>query len=108
MDIKVYLKDLDDIAKREVERLWEMRDSLDCVSEATLPILIQYGVTYSLIQKLTASMDITGDSKELDKSITRLDKMQKILIQYTKLLKLDKVKENEPKNKFAQFLMKKK
>lgn len=108
MDIKSYLKPLDDVAKREVERIWEMRDSLDGVSEATFPILVQYGQTYSIIQKLSASMDVSGDSKELDKTLARLDKMQKILLSYIKVLKLDKAKENEPKNKFAKLLLGKK
>lgn len=107
MDVKAYFKDLDDVARKEAERLWEMKDNLDGVSEATLPIVKQYATTYSLIQKMTNQLNSDDDIPNIDKMIGRLDKMQKMLIQYAKLLKLDRAKENEPKNKFAQFLMRK-
>lgn len=105
MDTKEYFKDLDAVAKAEAERLWELRDDLEGVSEATLPMVKQYAITYSLIQDMTNKLSTEGD---IDKVLGRLDKMQKMLINYAKLLKLDHVKSKEEDNKFIKFLKKRK
>lgn len=107
MDTNTYFKDLDAVAKEEATRLWNMRDELEGVSEATLPIVKQYAITYSFIQTITNEMTTKGDISNVDKLIARMDKMQKMLIQYAKLLKLDSAKSKESDNKFIKFLKKK-
>ena len=102
-----YIKDVDAVAKAEILRVWDMRSQFPSVTEATIPILVQYGVTYSTVDKLSKSLNNEDYSPKWDANLKRLDKMQKILLSYIRILKLDNAEKQESKNKFASLLLNK-
>ena len=96
---------LNESAKKELTRLWSMRDNFTALNEVTLPILVQYVAIQDKVQDMSLSLD-SADEEDLDYIINNIAKLQKILIAYSKLLKLDEKIVTKSTNKFADLLLK--
>lgn len=118
--LKKYGSRLSPSAYEELERLWTMRDKLTVINEHMLPIVVQYVAVQDALNEASLTlMDVslpgvdeeTGEIKEIDlaaleEKINMITKLQKIAINYCKLLKLDEKIVTKSKNKFAELLLK--
>lgn len=92
-------------AQEELARIWGMRDKFTSINEVTLPILAQYVAVQDKIQLLSYDLD-EADDCDLPEIIDNIAKLQKVLISYSKLLKLDEKIVQKSTNKFAELLLK--
>ena len=97
-----------------------MRDKLTVINEHMLPIVVQYVAVQDALNEASLTlMDVslpgvdeeTGEIKDVDlaaleEKINMITKLQKIAINYCKLLKLDEKIVTKSKNKFAELLLK--
>ena len=118
--LKKYGSRLSPSAYEELERLWTMRDKLTVINEHMLPIVVQYVAVQDALNEASLTlMDVslpgvdeeTGEIKDVDlaaleEKINMITKLQKIAINYCKLLKLDEKIVTKSKNKFAELLLK--
>lgn len=118
--LKKYGFRLSPSAYEELERLWTMRDKLTVINEHMLPTVVQYVAIQDALNEASLTlMDVslpgvdeeTGEIKEIDlaaleEKINMITKLQKIAINYCKLLKLDEKIVTKSKNKFAELLLK--
>lgn len=96
---------LNPAAQEELARIWGLRDKFTAINEVTLPILAQYVAVQDKVQLLSYDLD-EADEAELPEIIDNIAKLQKILISYSKLLKLDEKIVTKSTNKFAELLLK--
>lgn len=96
---------LNPAAQEELARIWGLRDKFTAINEVTLPILAQYVAVQDKVQLLSYDLD-DADEAELPEIIDNIAKLQKILISYSKLLKLDEKIVTKSTNKFAELLLK--
>ena len=118
--LKKYGSRLSPSAYEELERLWTMRDKLTVINEHMIPAVVQYVAVQDALNEASLTlMDVslpgvdeeTGKIKEVDivtleDKINLITKLQKIAINYCKLLKLDEKIVTKSKNKFAELLLK--
>lgn len=96
---------LNEAAQEELARIWGLRDKFTSINEVTLPILAQYVAVQDKVQLLSYQLD-EADEAELPEIIDNISKLQKVLIAYSKLLKLDEKIVQKSTNKFAELLLK--
>ena len=96
---------LNEAAQEELARIWGLRDKFTAINEVTLPILAQYVAVQDKGNLLSYDLD-EADEAELPEIIDNIAKLQKILISYSKLLKLDEKIVTKSTNKFAELLLK--
>lgn len=95
-------------AKAEVERIWKQKETNPMIHDITLPLLCLYCGAWSQARELTLKLDIDSDEEgyDYDDTLARLEKIQKLVIAYAKLLKLDEKPNKASKNKFYTLLTK--
>lgn len=98
------LDGLNDTAKAEAERLWALRDTNQILNDATLPLICLYASAWAQARQLATDLD--DPEKDYDQTLQRLEKTQKIVLTYAKLLKLDTKPNKASKNKFFDLLTK--
>lgn len=117
--LKKYGSRLSSSAYEELERLWTMRDKLTVINEHMLPIVVQYVAVQDALNEASLTLmeavepidTETGELREVDivtleDKINLITKLQKVAINYCKLLKLDEKIVTKSKNKFAELLLK--
>lgn len=100
-----HAKNLSEEAKAEMQRLWDLRDKINSINEITIPTLAQYCAVDAKVKNLTQELAI-AEGERLAEVIDQLGKLQKILINYQKLLHLDEKIVVKSKNKYADLLLK--